>query len=292
AAGAGLLLALPLLLTALFWRHGPRGSSPSGGLQSGNSSTAQNAPGGGNPASARHDEAAEADSAASTPTETAAPGPKPASGTTEVPAAGDGSGQPQEPEPPTSPSIALVRPIGEKPAGKSGAGSGKEGEFFNLKARGTRFVYVVDCSGSMTGQPLQRACQELLDSVNRLEPNQSFFVVFFADGPYPQFHPDTGSRLIPSTPKNRRRLREWVAGIGPMGGTEPLQSLLLALSLKPDAIYFLTDGQFSPLVADEVRLQNSARIPIHTVAFLDPAGERLLEQIAQESGGAHRFVPR
>ena len=37
------------------------------------------------------------------------------------------------------------------------------------------------------------------------------------------------------------------------GGTNPLPALLFALSLRPDAIYFLSDGQFDPGTIQELR---------------------------------------
>jgi uncharacterized protein with von Willebrand factor type A (vWA) domain len=185
-----------------------------------------------------------------------------------------------------------VRPIGSKGGGGGAAsGEGAAGEFFGSKAGGNRFVYVVDCSGSMAGEPLARARQEVLDSVELLDVKQSFFVVFFSSRAYPQFYPDVGSKLLPATPKNRRRLRDWVAKVEPLGGTEPLEALLLALKLEPDAVFFLTDGQFASHVADEVRQQNTRMIPIHAIAFVHQYGQHLLEQMARDSGGTYQFVP-
>src|SRR5262249_49573537 len=55
----------------------------------------------------------------------------------------------------------------------SGAGSGNEGtEFFGVRSSGRHFVYVVDCSSSMSGPPFDRARKELLDSVSNLRSTQ------------------------------------------------------------------------------------------------------------------------
>jgi hypothetical protein len=70
-----------------------------------------------------------------------------------------------------------------------------------------------------------------------------------------------------------------------------------ALSLHPDAIYFLSDGQFDPNTTQEMRLRNrpnnrlkARQIPIHTIAFYDRYAAGLMKTIARNSGGEFRFV--
>jgi hypothetical protein len=46
--------------------------------------------------------------------------------------------------------------------------------FFGSYAQGEKFVFVLDSSRSMTGDRWIYACQELMDSVDRLEPPQRF----------------------------------------------------------------------------------------------------------------------
>ena len=72
---------------------------------------------------------------------------------------------------------------------------------------------------------------------------------------------------------------------------------MYALSLRPDAIYFLSDGQFDPSAIQILRAQNRQnlrmnirQIPIHTIAFLDRFAEGLMRTIARNSGGEYRFV--
>jgi hypothetical protein len=55
----------------------------------------------------------------------------------------------------------------------------------------------------------------------------------------------------------------------------------------------MTDGQFDRSVVDKLRQWNKeGRVKINTIAYLyfDPASERLLKQIAHESGGRYKFV--
>ena len=98
---------------------------------------------------------------------------------------------------------------------------------------------------------------------------------------------------VPATEEEFARTRRWISRVQPDGGTHPLPALLFALSLEPDAIYFLSDGQFDPVTIHEVRNRNrprTRRIPIHTIAFMDRFTERLMRAIARNSGGEYRFV--
>ena len=67
--------------------------------------------------------------------------------------------------------------------------------------------------------------------------------------------------------------------------------------MQPDAIYFLSDGQFDPQIVQELRARNrdnrrlsTSQIPIHTIAFGDRLAEGLMKSISRNSGGRYRFV--
>lgn len=166
-------------------------------------------------------------------------------------------------------------------------------EFFGIGGYGQSFVYVVDCSDSMNERgKFDRARYELLQSIEQLASDQRYFVIFFNDGEYPM----EADELVLATQEQIARTAEWVGYIEAHGGTEPLPALLFALSLRPDAIYFLSDGQFDPATIAQVRSRNrpnhrlQRQIPIHTIAFVDRATERLMRTIARNSGGQFRFV--
>jgi Mg-chelatase subunit ChlD len=205
----------------------------------------------------------------------------------------------QEPEPPASASFTLQRldvaagPPGDAAGTGKGAGDGAAGsEFFGVKADGTRFVYIVDCSGSMAGRPFQKACEELKDSVHKLRGDQAFYVYFFSSLTFPMFDSNQPERnLLPATAANVAKLDAWVDGTSARGGTEPQDALLQALELKPEAIFLLTDGSFDANVVDAVRAANRDGVVINTIGFMNPAGEQLLKQIAEQNRGTYRFVP-
>ena len=175
----------------------------------------------------------------------------------------------------------------------SGGGGGSDGsEFFGTRARGNKFVYIVDCSGSMQGAKFDKAKAELVASIQRLKAHQSAYVFFFSDTSYPMFSPQGREpKLLKCTKANLQKMEDWIVQFPCLGGTEPRESLLEALDLKPDAIFFLTDGGFDPGVAADVRMKNQKEVCINTICFTDATGEPVMKQIAAENRGDYRFVP-
>jgi von Willebrand factor type A domain len=171
-----------------------------------------------------------------------------------------------------------------------GAGGGQNGpghSFFGLEASGDRVVFVVDISGSMSGRRFYRARTELRRSIESLRPDQQYFVIFFNDGALPM----PAEKLLPATPENVAETLHWLNYVKCGGGTNPLPGMLLALQLHPDAIYLMTDGKFDPQIVWEVtQAEPTVPIPVFTISFASRSAERLLKQIAAETGGSYRFA--
>ena len=248
-------------------------------------------------AEGRGDEPENADEPAS-PAGSPATSSPPAAATPAAPSTTDGQGSSSSAairvRPPRT--AAVIRPLEDDlsavAAGNgSGTSSGPSSQFFQIRAKGRSFVYIVDCSSSMSGEPFEKACQELIASIKALKSNQRFFVIFFSNDAYPQFFPRVDRRLLPANAANKQRVTRWVEGFTASGGTQPLDAIFQGLSLEPDAMYLLSDGEFDPQIADELRQRNGGRIPVHTIAFMDLVAEPLLEQIARENNGVFRFVP-
>lgn len=163
------------------------------------------------------------------------------------------------------------------------------GIFEPIKAK--RVAYVVDCSGSMKGERFERARRELLHAIRRLTPQQKFYVIFFTSKAYPMSVAGAAAGdLLPATPANVELITKWAMNCKAGGGTNPQESLLRALALKPETVVFLTDGQFDKRIVDIVRQKNVHRAKIKTIAFGSRAGEPLLKKIAAENNGTYRFV--
>lgn len=198
-------------------------------------------------------------------------------------------------------------PASPQPTGLGGEGIGELGDgrlglhgkgygpadFFGIVGTGKTFVYVLDCSDSMNEvERFRRAREELIYSIEKLSPDQNFYVILFNDGAMPMDADDPA----PANDQEFKRLRYWLENVVPSGGTNPLPALEYALSFDPDAIYFLSDGEFEPIVIAAVREKNRKSrlhprtVPIHTIAFTSQAGENQMRIIARTSGGKYRFV--
>ena len=195
----------------------------------------------------------------------------------------------------------------EPPGGKaSGEESYEKGSFFGADAYGNEFVYVVDMSTSMGhtsqyGQTRFRvACRELLRSIKELKTNQKFCVVMFCYRTRVMF--DMPARMIPATPSNKQRLSLWISNLKLGAGTDPRYGTVMALKLKPDAIFLLSDGEFNGQQVNThgvpgnvpietlIRKHRKNDVPIHTIAFEDMLNRTRLRRIATHTKGTHRFV--
>jgi hypothetical protein len=174
----------------------------------------------------------------------------------------------------------------------SGRGSpwGQESGFYGLGSEGQSLVYLVDCSDSMhKNGKFKHATAELMRTVESLSRSQKFFVIFFNNGAFPM----DADGPVEATDEHIEELRRWLYNVEPGGGTDPMPALTYALALKPDAIFLLSDGEFDPLVIDDVRAQNQVKekpIPINTISFYSREAVGIMKTIARQSGGKFRFV--
>jgi hypothetical protein len=208
------------------------------------------------------------------------------SGGVDAPASGEGLGQIAE-----GLGGAGGGDIGDGEGLGAGGAGGGAATFFGVEARGSRFAYVVDVSGSMQGEKLAALKIELNSSVNALLEHMSYFVVAFSNTPQP-----LGERRkwTAAGEEGKRWAGAQVQELHAEGGTEPWSSIEMVLTMKPapDAIYFMTDGMFDADVADMIAVRNrgARKVPIHCIAFGDEAAEELLRKIAGQSGGTYAHV--
>ncbi len=152
----------------------------------------------------------------------------------------------------------------------TGSDSGDGEGFFGLKAAGKRIVYVVDCSRSMNHPHpsefktrFRRVKVELVRSINGMGSDMQFFIIFFNERAIAM----PARSLQPALPLTQKKYLYWMQSIRADGDTNPIDALRLALSLRPEVIYFLTDGSFKRNVAVELLNLDQDRTTIHTFAF-------------------------
>lgn len=180
-------------------------------------------------------------------------------------------------------------------AGGGGGGGGFAGgaggtSFFGVGGRGSRFAFIVDKSGSMLGDRIAAAKEELVRAVAALPDYASVHVSFF-DAGEPTTFGEGWQRIRGGS---MQRFRAWLRNVAASGDTQPAGSFRQAFALepRPDVVFFLTDGRIPEECLEQVRALNSRgkRVQVNTIAFDDPGGGAQLRQIAQESGGQFREV--
>jgi hypothetical protein len=202
------------------------------------------------------------------------------------------------------PRSPFLTPPGDAPADRYSSGLGPDGtatadwneipawrqaSFFGVRARGQLFVYVVDCSGSMSDEDrLARATIELRRSVFALQPPQRFEVIFYNEDSIPM---PGGPRPRPADPQSKNQLLYWLRLIEPDGGTDPRAALKQALAMRPDAVFLLSDGAFPEGTVDMVTKLNARKVPIHCVDLAGGLGSDHLKRIAEANGGRYASRP-
>ena len=182
-----------------------------------------------------------------------------------------------------------------RPGGIEG---GTSTEVFGVTGVGSKFVYVFDRSGSMDGyggRPLQAAKLELSRSLDDLQSIHQFQIIFYNEKP--KIFQPLGStpQLVWGDDEGKRAARKFVQSIVASGGTQHLDALRLALGMKPDAVFFLTDADEPQLTSAElarVRRWNRGS-SIHAIEFgFGPRTVRdnFLMRLARQNNGQHAYV--
>lgn len=173
--------------------------------------------------------------------------------------------------------------------GGGGSGAGGQASFMGVQAYGRRFCIIADRSGSMKGRPLDRLKAELRTTLDTMTLGSSVHIILYS-GSCTAF-PD-GWAIAQSI---EGEADVWLRGIRAEGGTNPAPAFDRAFALEPppDAIFFMTDGKIPPTMDAHVAGLNgktNKRIPVHTISFLHRGAARLMQRIADESGGKYRHV--
>ena len=166
--------------------------------------------------------------------------------------------------------------------------------FFQVRAQGRHFCYVVDCSSSMEdGNTIELARNELNASLRRLDRSRQFQILFYNAEVFTMT--DRGKAVFLATDTERRLAHQFMLAQQPAGRAIHRPALEAALASKPDVIFFLTDGEVPELTARdlyELKAANRYRTRIHVIEF--GSGAKLetnwLERLARDHKGSHRYI--
>lgn len=152
-------------------------------------------------------------------------------------------------------------------------------------------IFVIDCSGSMTGEPLELAKSAIERALKSLGPDDTFQIVRFSDQAS-----QLGSRPVAATPANIERGLEYLADLNSEGGTMMVEGIKAALDFPHDRkrmriVSFLTDG----FIGNEGEIlgeihQRLGAARIFSFGVGSSTNRYLLEQMAVVGNGAVAYV--
>lgn len=189
--------------------------------------------------------------------------------------------------------------LGSSKGGPRGTGVSQKAqtEVFGVQGEGSRFLYVFDRSSSMggfEGRPLASAKRELIASLEKLDQVRQFQIIFYNQEP--QLMKLGGQQgMVFANDDGKRLAADFIGRVTASGGTRHMAALTLALNLRPDVIFFLTDAdepQLSPAELAKIRRLNHGT-SINAIEFGAgaPSGAvNFLKRLARENGGSYGYV--
>ena len=188
--------------------------------------------------------------------------------------------------------------LDQSSGGRGSFGGEARPRLFGLSGEGFKFVYVFDRSASMGGSgrnPLSAAKAELIKSLESLDTNHQFQIIFYNEKPT-AFNPSGRQRRLAfATEQAKERARRFIGSITADGATRHDDALKMAIQMQPDVIFFLTDADEPRLSDGQLRQINrwAGGITINAVEFgLGPksGGVNFLERLARQNGGQYGYV--
>ncbi len=115
-------------------------------------------------------------------------------------------------------------------------------ELSSLKRSPMEMVFVLDCSGSMSGQPMAQSKAAVRQALKTLTPRDTFQIIRFSSNAS-----QLGNKPIPAMAENIQRALSWLSGLHGSGGTQMIEGIKTALDFPHDEgrfrlVSFLTDG--------------------------------------------------
>ncbi|MFQ5413944.1 MAG: VIT domain-containing protein [Phycisphaerae bacterium] len=158
--------------------------------------------------------------------------------------------------------------------------------------------FVIDASGSMSGEKMEQAKNALKFCLENLHPQDRFNIIPFSHEPVP-FRP----ALVDASKETIDDARAFADALKANGGTNIHDALLTALATapgrddhRPYLIVFLTDGQPTIGVTDPddilkaVQNKNARRVRLFVFGVGNDVNTRLLDLLAEQNRGARDYV--
>lgn len=154
------------------------------------------------------------------------------------------------------------------------------------------YVFVVDCSGSMSGQPIAVAKESMRHFIRNMSTDDSFQIIKFSNQAS-----SFSEAPIEATRRNINLGLAYVELMHGSGGTEMLSGIRAALGYPEDPerdrfVIFLTDGEIGneAAVLEEVRSIIGNRTILWSVGIGSSPNRYLLDGLAEEGNGRSFYV--
>ncbi|MEM7235099.1 MAG: VIT domain-containing protein, partial [Planctomycetota bacterium] len=161
----------------------------------------------------------------------------------------------------------------------------------SLERQPVELIFVLDCSGSMSGEPLAQAKRSISWAIRRLDAYDSFQIIRFSSKAS-----QLGSKPLVATDKNKLKGLRYLDALDSTGGTMMIEGIRAALDVPHDdqrlrLVGFFTDGYIGnedEIFAEVYRRRGDARIFSFGVG--NSVNRHLLEGMARLGRGAAAFV--
>ena len=161
----------------------------------------------------------------------------------------------------------------------------------SLARRSMEMVFVIDCSGSMNGRPLEQAKNAVSAALDQLQEGDTFQIIRFSEN-----STQLGRAPLPATRQNLQLARRYLAGLHGTGGTQMIEGIKAALDFPHDParlrfVSFMTDGYIgneTDIIAAVHDRIGAARIFSFGVG--SSVNRYLLERMAKEGRGAVAYL--
>jgi Ca-activated chloride channel family protein len=152
--------------------------------------------------------------------------------------------------------------------------------------------FVVDTSGSMSGQPVEAAKAMVRESLRHMNAQDRFTIMRFSD------HVSALSAVpLSNTPDNVHKGLDFIDAMAGEGGTEMLSGILRALEGKPEpgrlrVVFFLTDGYIGndAEILAAVTTRNEAGARLFSMGVGTSVNRHLLSNMARLGRGEVQFM--
>ena len=152
-------------------------------------------------------------------------------------------------------------------------------------------VFVLDCSGSMNGRPLEQAKNAVSVALDHLQEGDTFQIIRFSEN-----STQLGATPLAATPENIKLARDYLARLNGTGGTQMIEGIKAALDFPHDParlrfVSFMTDGY----IGNELEIIGAVHDRIGDARIFSfgvgsSVNRYLLERMAKEGRGAVAYL--